>query len=155
MPESNSQEAMTPTRLAAVLNAYGASPERWPEAERASATALISSNPHLQAEADRARELDAVLDTAPMVTVPAELYGRILAGFDRIAAQPSVRRFLNRIANVVWPDAPLWQPSTALAMSLVAGLVLGVMAPVAGATQHRSSDMTVAFEMPQSSDDGL
>jgi hypothetical protein len=40
-------------------------------------------------------------------------------------------------------------------MSLVAGLVLGVMAPVGGATTHRSSDMTVAFEMPQSSDDGL
>jgi hypothetical protein len=156
MPESKSQEAMTPPRLAALLDAYGASPSRWPGPERASAAALISSNSDLQAEADRAEDLDAILDRAPMVTVPAELYERVLAGFDRVAARPSVRRFLNKVAYVVWPDAPLWQPSTALAMSLVAGLVLGAMTPVAsGATPHRSSDMTVAFEMPQSSDDGL
>lgn len=142
-------------RLKALLDAYGASPDRWPTDERAGAEALLKSNSGAQVLAADTQRFDALLDTAPTVAPSPELYGRVLAAFDRIAAQPSVRRVVDRVAGIVWPGAPLWQPSAALAVSLVAGLLLGVVSPLGSTTHIARSDMTVAMDAAPDAGDGL
>jgi hypothetical protein len=139
-------------RAAAVIDAFGTVPARWPEAERAAVQTLISGSTSLQQQLADARALEDALDSAPAVAVSAGLSERILAEFDRIAQRPSVRRVLNRLGNVVWPDAPLWKPSAALAASLAIGLVLGILSPLGSSVNNNASDMAVAFNAPQVDD---
>ena len=146
---------MTLERLKALLDAYGASPDRWPVDERPGAEALLKDNRDAQALAADTRRFDTVLDSAPAATPSPELRARILSAFDRVASQPSVRRLIDRIANIVWPGAPLWQPSAALAVSLVAGLLLGVVSPLGGTTRPATTDLTIAMDAAPYSGDGL
>jgi hypothetical protein len=148
---------MTRERLLALIAAYGATPRRWPEDERASAESFIAAHPADENLLTNERTLDALLDRAESVPVSASLSARILAGFDEVAARPSVRRLIARLSQFVWPNAPLWQPSAALAASLIAGVMLGIMSPLGGnaVAAPANSDMTIAFEMPQHANDGL
>lgn len=52
---------MTPTRLADILDAYGADPARWPAAERKAALALLATEPDLARHQAEAATLDAAL----------------------------------------------------------------------------------------------
>lgn len=64
--------------------------------------------------------------------LPVALTSRILADFDVVMApRPS---WLKRLSNMVWPGAPLWQPSLILAASLACGLALGTLLPVLQST---------------------
>lgn len=69
---------MTPERLAAILQAYGANPDRWPDAERMAALALMNSNAvgHLMREE---HELDALLGTYEVPAPGPATKGRVLA----------------------------------------------------------------------------
>ncbi|MCH8684585.1 hypothetical protein [Pedomonas mirosovicensis] len=49
------------SRLAEILETYGANPARWPEGERAAAEAALAADPGLQAVAARERLLDGWL----------------------------------------------------------------------------------------------
>ncbi len=75
------------------------------------------------------------LSTLPPVDVSAGLAVRILADFDRVVARR--HGTLRRFADLLWPGAPLWQPATALALSLICGLTAGGLLPgaVAAAAQ--------------------
>lgn len=54
---------VTEERFKAIVDAYGATPERWPEAERAGATAFMAENrPVAEIWIDEARVTDAMLD---------------------------------------------------------------------------------------------
>ncbi len=54
---------VTEERFKAIVDAYGATPERWPEAERAAATAFMAENrPVAEIWIDEARVTDAMLD---------------------------------------------------------------------------------------------
>ncbi len=153
--EAADVKGMTPVRLAALVDAYGAEPTRWPADERSQATALIRGNAQADVLLSQARSLDQALDSVVPATVPATLSSRILDGFDQIAARPSIRRFISVAANIVWPGAPMWQPSVALAASLIAGLVLGVMSPLGGQGRsiNNNADVSVAFTAPQQDSD--
>jgi hypothetical protein len=150
-------KTMTCERVLALIAAYGATPQRWPEDERAAAQAVIAAHAGAEDLLMSERTLDALLDRVESVPVPASLPARILAGFDEVAARPSVRRLIARISQFVWPNAPLWQPSAALAASLIAGVMLGIMSPLGGnaVAAPANSDMTIAFEVPQHANDGL
>src|SRR5690242_7978810 len=111
---SNEQMNKDEARAAAIIDAFGTEPARWPENERGQVQTSITSSTALQQHVAKARMLDDALDSLPMVAVPAALSDRILAGFDRLAQQPSVRRFIDRMGQVLWPNAPLWKPSAAL-----------------------------------------
>lgn len=68
---------MTEDRFRAILDAYGADPARWPEAERAAAQAFASAHPDLVAEA---AALDALLaldagEAAPSPALRARVLG--------------------------------------------------------------------------------
>ena len=79
--------------------------------------------------ADDAARLNRLLDAAPTVAVPPALERRILADFDRLAARPSFAKIARRIADAVWPDAPLWHPAAAFGAALFIGLGVAAFAP--------------------------
>jgi hypothetical protein len=148
-------ETMTLERLMTIVDAYGASPARWPQDERQAAETFAAANPAAQALLASARALDEALDGSARFAPSAELYGRALASFDAVMARPSVRRVIDRIAYFFWPDAPLWKPSAALAASLAAGLLLGAMSPLTVPVASPDPKLTVAMDAPASTDDGL
>ena len=56
---------MNAKRLNQILTAYGAKPERWPEAERNVALALLDRDAYAQQLLQEARRLDGLLDSLP------------------------------------------------------------------------------------------
>lgn len=78
-------------------------------------------------------DLDRLLDHAATPRVLARLERRILADFDRLAARPSFARVIRRLADTVWPDAPVWQPACALVLALLIGAGAAILAPVEAA----------------------
>ena len=60
-------------RFNAILEAYGADPARWPDAERAEAEALLRANPAAKTAFDRAAELDALIAPAAIAPAPSEM----------------------------------------------------------------------------------
>lgn len=72
--------------------------------------------------------------------LPADLSARILADFDAtFAPRPS---WSQRLAETIWPGAPLWQPGFALALALICGLGLGLLPSVqSGSTATDSSSL--------------
>lgn len=77
---------MTPDRLAQILAAYGAQPERWPDDERVAALALLETDDSARRNA---AALDRALDRFAVPHPDAALVGRALAGF---AASTSLLR---------------------------------------------------------------
>jgi hypothetical protein len=75
--------AMTLDRLDQLLDAYGARAERWPDAEREAALALLAASAAARARRDAAATLDAVLDRTPAAAPSRDLAHRILAGAPR------------------------------------------------------------------------
>ena len=107
---------LTSERFRAIIDAYGAEPRRWPEAERAAAQAFAER--HSQAVAawlDEARGLDAMLDLLAE-PVPADvvedLHYRAMARF----TLPQAPR--PRAVPVIWAGLGL--------AACLAGAVLGV-----------------------------
>jgi hypothetical protein len=148
------KEPPTAERLETLLAAYGGKPAHWPKDERAQVEAFIHANAKNLALLNDALAIDRALDTAPDVTVSAALSARILDSFDRMASRPSVQWFIRMVANVVWPGAPVWQPSAALAASLVVGLMLGVMLPLGSQAQSaHTTDVSAAFSPVASDND--
>jgi hypothetical protein len=70
---------MSPARFRALLDAYGADPDRWPPEERDAARTLLAQSPEARRWRDASAQLDAVLDRAPAPAASPELIERILA----------------------------------------------------------------------------
>ncbi len=108
-------------RLAEILDAYGADPIRWPDAERDEAGALIADSTEAMVLRDAAAALDTVLSAGVAPAPSPELMANILA-----LAEPSGWR---RWAAEFWPFGPVWQPVSALATAAVLGIAIGAAAP--------------------------
>jgi len=131
---------MTPplndARILDLIEAYGADPVAFPEAERADAERRMAEAPAVFAPALRhARQLDSALGLLPEVTVPAALRASLLASAPApknatLGSGFGLKRFL-----------PAWVPAGALA-SLAMGLLVGVnvAAPVSVATATPAAD---------------
>jgi hypothetical protein len=86
-----------------------------------------------------------ILKGLPTTMVPATLAARILGDFDRVAARPSkLTAMLARIGERLWPGAPVWQPASVLAFSLVIGLTAGAILPSPGTAAAVSDQVAVA-----------
>jgi len=79
---------MSLDRLKTLLDAYGADPNRWPEAERAGARELLASSAEARAHAGEARLLDSVLAQAAL-RAEVQIDAAVLAS--RIAQTPQRR----------------------------------------------------------------
>jgi hypothetical protein len=118
-------------RLFQVLEAYGADPARWPEAERENLCRLLAlGDPAIAQAVKAARELDSILAAAP---APALDVGasrdRFLTGMREKVLQSSLPLDLDRYRSGR-DAAPRgrrlpWPAFGALAASLAAGLFVG------------------------------
>ncbi len=68
---------MSLERLRAILDSYGARPERWPAAERTAAVLLLDSSEQARRAHAEAMRLDIVLDHANAPPPPPELADRL------------------------------------------------------------------------------
>lgn len=116
---------MTLERLQQLTEAYGAKPERWPEADQAAALALIASDPGARRLADEAAKIDRLLDEAASAPVTRALEERILARLPSHAKRSA--GFAERIGELFATRA--WLPASALACSLALGLAVGALLP--------------------------
>ncbi len=101
-------------RFAVILEAYGADPRRWPEAEREAAIALLRQDEAARRLMDDAGELDHALDAYRVRAPGAIIHERVLA------AAPRGRSWVR------FPGwARLWAPGAGLAAAGLAGLLVG------------------------------
>lgn len=128
---------MTLERFAALLDAYGADPRRWPAAERAAAERLAAADQRAAALLSEARRVDEVLDGHRAPGVSADLRARVLA------AAPTPAR-ARRWAVAAW--ARLLAPGAGLAAAGVAGLMFG--AALGGAGGDTSAQALLAEAEP-------
>jgi len=85
-------------RLGALLDAYGADPDRWPADERGAALALLEEDAAARALREHAARLDAVLATVEEASPSPALVERILAAAPATAVEtrrPPVSRGVN------------------------------------------------------------
>lgn len=125
---------MTPERFTALLEAYGADPRRWPEAERAEALALLAAGPPvLRQQLQEAAWLDARLDASPVAAPDETLIARIAAGAQASPAHPEPQADRGRSKPVA--DARRWRPRWWWSGAGLAGVGLaGALAGVFTAT---------------------
>lgn len=92
--------------------------------------------------------------------VSSDLTARILDDFDRVAtAQPALglrlAHRLRALGDLLWPGAPLWQPASVLAFSLILGLAAGLLLPssaLAAGDATQLASASVSLETPPSLD---
>lgn len=90
---------MTLDRLTTILDAYGATPDRWPPAERAAARALLDRSAEARALLAAAARLDGVLDALPPAPPPSPaLRARVVAAAPKRAAPVRTAALLAPIA---------------------------------------------------------
>ncbi|NBC20871.1 MAG: hypothetical protein GVY06_07480 [Alphaproteobacteria bacterium] len=111
-------------RLVALVEAWGADPKAWPEAERTQAAlaGLADPGPSLRTALAEARTLDESLAAIPAMDPPEGLAERVLA--EAPAARRPAARWLASALEALFPDGRLWPAGAALA-SLAIGLVIG------------------------------
>lgn len=118
---------MNAERLEQLIEAYGASPRRWPEAERAAAERLLAERPELRASLQAAGDLDHWLDLSPNPRPSAALHDRVLAS----AVQAGRGR-----KPVFGLSRPLaWLAGVGMAAATCAGAVSGM-----ALTTHMTAD---------------
>ncbi len=114
-------------RLKAIIDAYGAHPARWPEAERESALACLEAHPDAQVWMAEARALDGLMDTLKVVE-----HGR--AEEDQPLFEVAVERFATDFtpaSNVV--TFPVRSRPAPPSRSVVWGVGIAFAACLAGA----------------------
>jgi hypothetical protein len=114
-------------RFKEIVEAYGADPARWPANERAAAEAFLAASSEARAVRDAEARLDTVLSRAESPAPSTELAARILrtAPTERRTRSAGLTSWLAEL----W-EGPIWQPATALAVSMVLGLAVGAFAPL-------------------------
>lgn len=109
---------MTQKRVAELIAAYGAAPDKWPEAERVAALAVLRRDPALQAERQQMAALDAALDRWPNPAPQVDAVA--LAAHVSATPRPRApRRSFLRLPVFAWPNA------AGLAAAALAGFLVG------------------------------
>lgn len=119
------REKMNVERALELIEAFGAEPSGWPDAERDAASALIDSEPETFTTAlSEARALDQFLLSETVQEPGADLAASILASAPSAAAAPERKSVLDALSSIVFPRGVRWPAGAALA-SLAMGLVGG------------------------------
>lgn len=126
---------ITLERFAAIVDAYGASPMRWPVDERGPAEALLAVSAEARALLADARMLDGMLASAPVEAPSGALVERLMAARPRAAAAPATAErtqgFFRELIAAIWPYGSPALPTGALAASIVLGVALGSVSEIA------------------------
>jgi hypothetical protein len=98
---------------------------------------------------DKDEMLERLLARAAPPLVSAALERRVLADFDRIAARWTLTRLIDRVADALWPGAPVWQPACAFAAALVIGLGVAAFAPLDASAPDEGTAFAYDTSLPQ------
>ena len=134
---------MTPDRFEQLLDAWGADPRRWPEAERAAAQEHLARDPSARALGARAAELDALLDSHHVAPPDAALVRAVLD-----ATGGSSQRCSRPRRSIVFPVRWWW---SGMGIAGVAGI--GLAGAAAGALAV-SMALSAALPILQASAEG-
>lgn len=95
---------MNRERFDSIVDAYGARPDRWPEAEREAAEAYLQAHPEARVALDAAAELDGLIKSAAIAPQPSEMLSArllraaparaVLDNWHRVAAAAALTLFL-------------------------------------------------------------
>ena len=128
---------MTEDRLIELIEAWGADPDGFPEAERAAAKALLAAHPQRFAAAlAEARALDAALARMPDVLPPPALTEAL------VASAPKPR---HAAGGFRVPKFAPWAPASGAA-ALAAGLFIGLMVAPTASADSESDDVQALLE---------
>lgn len=126
---------MTPERFSELVAAYGGSPQRWPEQERAAALAFIAANPGwAEAVLAPATALDDLLSRHRVAAPDTALAGRIAA---------SGPRALWKNTRLIWQGAGL--AGIGLAGALAGALTVAILLPLDSAPDDGDAYALTAF----------
>ncbi|HYM31197.1 MAG TPA: hypothetical protein VEU47_07865 [Candidatus Cybelea sp.] len=123
---------MTLARVRQLVEAYGADPKRWSEAERRAAEKLIGSLINPAADADAARreaaELDALLDRWKVEPPDRTLARRIVAAAEGVPQRRpgELLRTLQTWLAEWFGTGPRWPQLAGLTAALLIGLTIGI-----------------------------
>jgi anti-sigma factor RsiW len=141
---------MTLERFAAIIDAYGTSPARWPADERAAAEALLAEDPAAQALAAEAAKLDLMLAAARVEAPSAALVERLMAARPRaVAVAPAPlqdKGVFRRLIEALWPYGSPVVSTGALAASIMLGVALGSVSEVSVIGMSAASAASVEME---------
>ena len=141
-------ERMTLDRFVAIVDAYGASPQRWPEAERDAAIAFMKATPEARRLAEEAEALDGLLDMPETAPVTRDLQDRILATMPAVKLRNGAAVAAGSLFN--WSR---WIPTAAVAFSLVLGILTGTQVPRLVGLDDETLALQVASSAISSSSD--
>jgi hypothetical protein len=125
-------------RFRAILSAYGAAPERWPEDERMDALALTRGSIVAARELADARMLDDALGFAaarPELDRLAVLQHRIVS-----AANPLMQSWMGRWFGISLTPMQLWPSVAGLALATILGFTVGINGMLQTDTVHDTDD---------------
>jgi anti-sigma factor RsiW len=110
-------------RARAVLDAYGADENRWPEADRDAVREAIAADPALAKRQAEEGEMDALLALAPVEAPSYALQARVLATQrdEGVGGLGIVKQLL----GTLWPYGSAVIPAGALAASVLLGVASG------------------------------
>ena len=114
--------SLTQTRFLALLEAYGARPERWPEHERNAAIELLNTSESARVLAREQHALDAWLSVPGTPKISAELTRRLNA----IPEQRDRGALAHRLSV-----RALWMPALGWAVAAAVGIWLGARSATA------------------------
>ena len=147
---------MSLARFRALLDAYGANPDRWPPEECDAARALLAQSPHAQRWRDASAQLDALLDLALAKLASPALLERILVsaparGSSEITQVPRVASTRRRVAR----HARVWRyVGAALPLAAAAALALWLLVKPSR-TPERLNVSVAALEVYDTPTDAL
>lgn len=127
-------------RLKEIVDAWGASPSRWPAAERPAAEALVAASAEARRLVDAALHLDTLLDAAPVEPPSEALMARLMAARPRpVVEAPSTahapRGIWRGLIEAVWPYGSPAIPAGTLAASIMLGVMVGSTADFSPLTE--------------------
>jgi hypothetical protein len=132
------------SRLRAILEAYGAEPQRWPADEREAAIALTRSSVLAARMLTEARMLDAVLleQTFPDIADEPEqfilLHSTIVSGTRRLT-----RTWFGDWFGFDLAPSQLWPSVAGLALASVLGFAVGLGGFLQTETDHETDEIVV------------
>jgi hypothetical protein len=131
-------------RFSAILEAYGADPQRWPSDEREDALALTKSSVPAARALAEAHVLDAVLlkQAFPDIAEEAErftiLHSAILSG-----ARRRTSTWFGRWFGIDLAPSQLWPSVAGLALATVLGFAVGLGGLLQLETDHDADEVSV------------
>jgi hypothetical protein len=132
-------------RLSAILEAYGADPQRWPADEREAALALTrSSVPAARALAE-ARMLDSALEqqSFPDIAAEADRFTQLHATIVSAARFRPTRTWFGHWFGFDLAPSQLWPSVAGLALASMLGFAVGLGGLLQTDTDHEGDEIAV------------